>query len=77
MTTRNSAATERQLRLIFDDQVISVGLAMNATLGEIANAWSDFGKASPMKPLAVTLTFPLPPGVGRRQAYAVRKEHTS
>jgi hypothetical protein len=50
-------AEDNYLRLVFDDSVISIRLAAEATLGEIARRWDDLSSRHPHKPIAVDVIF--------------------
>lgn len=50
-------ASDRHLRFIFSDRVLSFGLSADATLQEIAAAWADLADDDYGEPVSVDVTF--------------------
>ncbi len=54
-------APDSRLRFVFDDAVHAVGLAANATFGDIARAMGDMASKRRGIPVAIDVTFALTP----------------
>jgi hypothetical protein len=53
-------AENRRLRFVFDDAVVSLSLAADATLGDVAQQWAELLQRHRGQPIAIDVTLPLP-----------------
>ncbi len=54
-----TTSPDRQVRFIFADRVVAVGLGNDVTLGSIAAAWHYLTVDSIHQPLGIAVTFPM------------------
>jgi hypothetical protein len=55
-------AENRRLRFVFDDAVVSLSLAPDATFEDVARRWAELAPHHPGSPVAIDVTMPPPAG---------------
>jgi hypothetical protein len=59
---RQDHAEDSRLRFVFDDAVICLSLAADATLEDVARQWGEMAPQHPGSPVAIDVTLPVRPG---------------